>query len=203
MGFKLRATATKEDRSEISSTLLMGLSSSEAQSVLHRLLEQRPDLRQIAEALSERVLTGISFEEVAHEVEHAIEGVSSDDLGSRAGRHEWGYTEPTEAAWELFDEAITPFVADMTRYLELGVYGAAFEVCKGVVLGLYRAHIGRGTDVLEYAPDFPLESATDAAELWRTKSGDRATKSVPTADRLREFAEEHLPDWSSLLERRM
>lgn len=44
-----------------------------------------------------------------------------DDLNARAGRHEWGYVEPTEAAWEILEETVEPFREDMKRHLDLGL----------------------------------------------------------------------------------
>ncbi|MCH8242359.1 MAG: hypothetical protein IH897_07095 [Planctomycetes bacterium] len=90
-----------------------------------------------------------------------------DELGSRAGKHSWGYTSPTEAAWELLEERVSPFIEDMKRQLELGLDAEALEMCKGVVLGLYRVRNEQGDDVLQWAPDFPAETAAHAVTTWR------------------------------------
>jgi len=36
-----------------------------------------------------------------------------DDLNARAGKTRYGYAEPSDAAWELFEEALDPFVNEM------------------------------------------------------------------------------------------
>src|SRR2546430_8612475 len=37
------------------------------------------------------------------------------DLNARAGSHEWGYVEPSEAAWEILEETVEPVLDDMKR----------------------------------------------------------------------------------------
>jgi hypothetical protein len=49
------------------------------------------------------LLGEVSFEDVGCEIEGATPALDLDDLNSRAGRHRWGYEDPTEAAWELLE----------------------------------------------------------------------------------------------------
>lgn len=94
------------------------------------------------------LLSEVSFEFVADDVEQALRSLDLDDLGSRAGRHRGGYTSPTEATWELLQEAVDPYLSDMKRQMELGLEMEALEICKGVVLGLYRIRGTRGDESL-------------------------------------------------------
>src|SRR5712692_9040854 len=100
--------------------LLDELQPGEAALVLRRLLASHPELLSEAEAISRSTLGDVSFESIASEVEDSIRQLDLDDLNGRAGRHSWGYTEPSEAAWELLEEAVEPFVGDMKRHLVLG-----------------------------------------------------------------------------------
>ncbi len=69
-----------------------------------------------------------------------------------------GYVEPDQAAQDLLEEAVDPFVEDMKGQIRRGLGPEALEVCKGIVLGLYRVHKTR-TELAEYAPEFPEEHA--------------------------------------------
>lgn len=71
-----------------------------------------------------------------------------DILNARTGRHRWGYTDPSEAAWEILEEAVEPYVSEMKRLLERGMAEAAAKTCRGIVLGLYRARGKNPTGVL-------------------------------------------------------
>lgn len=148
----------------------------EAETVLHRLLAAHPELRAEAEQTARSLMGEVSFESIAEEVEDAVGALDLDDLNSRAGRHEWGYTEPTEAAWELLEKAVGPFLEDMKRQMELGLATEALEICKGVVLRLYRLRDRKEDAFLGWASDFPEEAAADPVSAWAPGSarGDLA-----------------------------
>jgi hypothetical protein len=173
----------------------------EATAVLRHLLEVHPELAGEAEEIARALLQRVEYEDVAAEIEDEIRALDYADLNARAGRHEWGYLEPTEAAWEILEEALEPFREDMKRHLELGLETEALEICKGLVLGCYRLSERAGGDVLGWAPDFPGEAAGHALEVWYTGSDDpknrKGRKKLPPlpADFL-----QLVPKWISLIE---
>ena len=173
----------------------------EATAVLRHLLEVHPELAGEAEEIARALLQRVEYEDVAAEIEDEIRALDYADLNARAGRHEWGYLEPTEAAWEILEEALEPFREDMKRHLELGLETEALEICKGLVLGCYRLSERAGGDVLGWAPDFPGEAAGHALEVWYTGSDDpknrKGRKKRPPlpADFL-----QLVPKWISLIE---
>ena len=181
--------------------LLDELQPGEAALVLRRLLAVHPELLSEAEEISRSTLGDVSFESIASEVEDAIRQFNLDDLDGRAGRHSWGYTEPTEAAWELLEEAVEPFVEDMKRHLGLGLHGEAFEICKGIVLGLYQCRDASGDEFLGWAEDFPAEAAGNAVDDWISAGKPGASGSQPGPNRValfRKFVDEYAPEWQRI-----
>ncbi len=173
----------------------------EATDVLRRILAAHPDLRAEAEKHARSLLGEASFEVIAGEVEDVVRAFDLDDLNGRAGRHEWGYVEPTEAAWEILEEAVEPFVSDMKRQIELGLESEALEFCKGVVLGLYRAEHGKEGELAQWAPDFPAEAAGNTIQIWLTgdllkKAARRPGLAIP-----QEFVERFVPEWRDMIGR--
>ena len=144
----------------------------EAAVVLQHLLEAHPELSSEAEEMARSLLHQVDYEELAAEIEDEIRALDYDDLNARAGSHEWGYVEPSEAAEEILEETLAPFVEDLKRHVELGLEAEALEICKGVVLGCYRLSEREGGDVLGWAPDFPGEAAGNALEVWYRGAGD-------------------------------
>lgn len=69
-----------------------------------------------------------------------------------------------EAAWELLEEALQPFIDEMTRYVELTMEKQALEMCQGILLGLYRLRDAEDHEVLQWAADFPFEAASRVAK---------------------------------------
>lgn len=190
-------------KSERGHDVIDSLKPEESVQVLRRLLSLHPDLRAEAEQITGALLGTVSFEDTADAVEDAVTQFGLDDLNERAGAHSWGYTEPTEAAWELLDEAMEPFMEDMKRYLDLGLEKEALEVCKGIVLGLYQIRDRTADEFLGWAPDFPAEAATNALQCWLCGGGRKpADKSATTKRRVfpRDFIGVHVPEWREMLE---
>lgn len=136
------------------------LDPTEKAAVLDELLRLRPELREEAERVARDHMIDTDVERVAEAVAWELQHLSSDELVGRAGKHRWGYVEPTEAAWELLEEAVDAIDREVERMLRLDMVGPALDTALGVIAGLYRC---RGCDdgdlLLSWAPDFPLEQA--------------------------------------------
>jgi hypothetical protein len=196
-----RTARTRTRRSSSPCPVLERLEADEARGVLDRLLAAHPDLRLEAEQAARSLLSQVSFESVADDVEQTLRSLDLDDLGSRAGRHRGGYTSPTEAAWELLQEAVDPFLADMKRQMELGLEREALEVCKGVLLGLYRIRDTRGDELLGWAEDFPAEAAAQAVRELAGRRNPKTTKATPMPRPDGAFIDRHVPEWRELITR--
>lgn len=200
MGNKKRGAG----QSKANATVLDRLKSDETADVLRRLLAAHPDLADEAERMATAVLGAVTFEDVASDVEEAVRAPDLDELQGRAGRHEWGYVGPTEEAWEILDEAVQPFVDDIKRHIELGLEAEALEICKGVLLGLYRLEYEQSEGILEYADDFPAEAAGDTIETWWTggrKGPARAGEGRKRPVFPQEFMERFVPRWRDMIAR--
>jgi hypothetical protein len=178
---KPRTTRAKYDCLEV-------LTGDEAQIVLKDLLSSRPDLISDARRAANALLATVSLVDVAAEVFDALQELDLDDLD--AGPRPGGYVEPSEAAWNAIERVATPYLHDLERRVKLRHEDQALEVCKGIVLGFYRAE-HRGFELLEYAEDSPAELASHAVEIWRRR---RRHYTFP-----RNFVEKYTPNWAWLV----
>lgn len=201
---QMRNAKDSTGRSRKKPSPLDGLKPEEANDLLRRLLAAHPDLVDEAERTARSLLGAVTFEGIADEVEAAVRALHIADLNRRAGRHQWGYVEPTEAAWDILEEALEPFIKDMKRRIKLGLEAEALEICKGVLLGLYRLEHGKSSEVVEWVPDFPAETAGWGLEIWW--AGDDGTgKRVRASGRRsrppfpQDFVNRCLPEWGELI----
>lgn len=119
--------------------LLDALDAAETRRVLVALLDAHPELVAEATALAEAQLGEVTVEDVAEDVGFALGQLQVEDIWQRAGTQPDGeYVDPTDAAWELVEEAAAPFFEDLERRLGLGRSAEAMAVCQGILLGLYR-----------------------------------------------------------------
>lgn len=185
--------------------MLDRLDSEEAAAVLRRLLVAHPEFVSETEGIARSLLRGETYAAIADQIEEAVQALDMTDLNARAGAHEWGYVEPSEAAWEILEEVVEPFVADIERRIALGLEDAALQLCQGVVLGLYRVERGKGGELAQWAPDFFAEAAGGAINAWRTGSRTGTTAGgVARRNRARfprEFVGRFLPEWQDMIRR--
>ena len=183
--------------------LLDRLKPGEAATVFRRLLKAHPDLSSEADEIARSLLRQLEYEDVAAEIEDEIRALDYEDLNARAGSHEWGYVEPSEAAWEILEETVEPVLDDMKRHIELGLEAEALEICKGMGLGLYRLSEREGGDVLGWAPDFPAEAAGNALEFWHAGAGVPKSREVRQKTRppLPQDFLSMVPKWIPMIER--
>jgi hypothetical protein len=169
---------------------LDALTSAEKGELLGELLAARPELREQAEALVERRLVDEDRSAVAAELEYGLRRHDIDELTGRAGYHPGtGYVDPGEAADEILDEALQPFLDDLARRGELGMTAAVAELAVGILCGLYACRDASSESLLEYSPDYPIERAADVVGRC-AKLGIE----LPVDDLL-----ELVPEWSRLL----
>jgi len=164
------------------------LTGDEARTVLHELLSSRSDLIPDARRAANALLARVSFADVAADVFAALLALDLDDLD--AGPRPGGYVEPSEAAREVIEKVVTPYFHDLKRRVKLGHEDEAVELCKGIVVGLYRAE-HRGFELLEYSEDSPSELAGQAVEIWRRR---RRNYTFP-----RDFVQKFTPKWEWLV----
>jgi len=142
----------------------------ESARVLSSLADCQPELACKARQIARSVAEDVDLEVVVEEVEWVLRRPDLDDLQGRAGRTRWGYVDPADAAWELLDEALAPFLDEMKRDIELGFKKAATSICAGIILGLYRCREGGSGLALNWAPDFPAETAKKAMAILARES---------------------------------
>lgn len=171
-------------------TAFDALDPSERGAVLADLLAERPELRDDVERLAAARLRTTSADAVAGDVGWELESIELEDLAGRAGRQPGrGYVHETEAAYELVEEALQPFVDDMLRRARLDMTEAAAAVALGIIAGLYACRDAPDGTVVAYAgPDTPWELADWVASEAR-KAG------VPLAS---ETVEDACPHWAPL-----
>jgi hypothetical protein len=117
---------------------LESLSAVERASILSALLQAHPELLAEAEVLAAGFLSQEDRHAVAEDVADELRALHLSQLADRAGP-QWGggYVDPNEAADEMLDEVVQPYLEDLERRARIGAVQAAQEIGLGVLLGLY------------------------------------------------------------------
>lgn len=155
--------------------VLAALATEEKAAVLDQLTAADPGIETSAAEVAMSKLVDMSVDDVAGRVEDALRALDQDDLAARAGPTRYGYTEPTQAAWELLEEALEPWLEDIGRRAGLGFVDAAIVIAIGSITAL-RSVEGCDHDqlLLSWAPDFPAEGVSSVCDALRRAGIDPA-----------------------------
>jgi hypothetical protein len=177
-------------RKSRATSALAAMSIGEKATVLDELLATRPDLQALAETHAARLMSNEDRSAVASDVADALQSLDIEELNGHAGyRPGRGYVHPVEAADEILDEALQPFLDDLERRAALGMTAATVELAMGILLGLYACRDGASETVLEYSPDYPAERAAQVVDQCA-----RLGIVLPSAELL-----DLVPAWDALL----
>ncbi|MCP4960301.1 MAG: hypothetical protein GY925_13665 [Actinomycetia bacterium] len=134
----------------------------EKNTVLEQLLAAHLDLIDEAEGLASGLLSSASAEQIAHELAHQLGSLGFEELPGRAGRIPGrGYVNETDAAWELLEEALDPFLTDIRRRAVLGFAQAAAAIAGGAIAGLDRLREAPDGQLIALAGEDAVDTLTE------------------------------------------
>lgn len=172
--------------------------------MLTRLIEAHPELLAEAAALADTQLAAVDSDNVADEIADAFGALCVEDIWERSGARAHGeYVEPSEAAWDLIEETLAPFLAELERRVALARGADATAYCRGALLRLYRVGHGDGEFLQGHAPDAIEEAAGSMLDAWKklrprnARTWDRRRES----ESMSQFFSRELPEWESFLKR--
>lgn len=148
-------------------TIINNLSQSEAQTILHALVADVPGLTQRITVLASEQLTAVDMEAIAAEVYTDLDALTREEVWDRASNTHHGYVEPNEAADEMIDEVIMPWLAEITRYQTMGLQMEATLTCMGVLQGIYQFTIESSNPFKEWTGDSLPMFAEKVVRTWR------------------------------------
>ena len=158
-------------RSEMT-RFIQNLNADEASQVLRDLLSDSPDLTKKVYEIALKVAGDVEADAIMENVFHELDMLDMDDLNGRAGRTRYGYVEPHDAAWELFEEALNPFIDEMRKNQRRTLPAAAKTYCIGIIKGLWKYKEESISDLKDWVEDAPGEYVETVVEEWKKGNPD-------------------------------
>jgi len=151
-------------------SFLQGLNADEASQVLRVLLEDSPDLLKKAYEIAIKVVGDVDAEKISNDVFCELDSLDVDVLSGRSGRTRYGYVDPADASWEMFEEALDPFIHEMKKNQQRAQPAVAKAYCIGIINGLRAYEEGSRSEFADWVTDAPGEYIDTVVEEW--KKGD-------------------------------
>ncbi|HYS49891.1 MAG TPA: hypothetical protein VEM36_14065 [Xanthobacteraceae bacterium] len=170
------------------------LTPDQALQIVERLTRKGGKIREAVVTEAMNILTEIDVAETADEVFNGLGSIDVQECWDRSGSSRDGYTSPDEAAAEIIDEELQPFLDQIERYHELRMFEQEAAYCMAVILGIYRYERESKSEFTAWSADVPSECAGFLLDNWRKRNRDPAR-----LDAMHEFIRERCPEWAKWL----
>ena len=118
--------------------ILDEISAEDALTILRLLAKEDPKLANRIEQIAIEYLSDVDIEDLASQVYFDLDSIEVEEVWDRSGRTRNGYVEPTEMAFQMFEDALDPFIEEMKKYQKLSMFAEAKEYCIGILKGICR-----------------------------------------------------------------
>jgi len=146
---------------------IQSLSADEASQVFRDMLGNDPLLLKQAYETALMIVKDVDVDDIMNDVFCSLEGLDVDDLSGRSGRTRHGYTDPSDASWQMFEEELEPFINEMKKSQERGFPGVAKIYCIGIVKGLLLYDKKSCSDFYDWVQDAPGEYIDTVIDEWK------------------------------------
>lgn len=166
------------------------LSPDDALSILKTLADADEQIaRRIAE-IAVDYLSKVDLEKEAGVLYDELNLLEVEEVWDRAGSTRHGYVEPHEAAYEMVEEVIEPYLEQLKKYHKLGMNTEANRMCMGLLLGLYEFERESTSEFKNWAPDASSVFAWEAVDVWKAGPPNRADVAA-----VKTFIKDELGGW--------
>ena len=166
-----------------------GVTRTNAYKILQELTNRNARLSRRAEELAHKYTAkrkSVNPDLVAKHVFDDLDCLDVDDLYKESGRTGYGYVDPNEHSWEMFDEAMKPYVEKMRKYQESSMREEAKLQCMGILRGLYKFENESTTEFTDWIEDTPGEKFDEVFNEWK-----KWNKNPKDLEEMKEFVREY------------
>jgi hypothetical protein len=165
------------------------ISPNEALEIIRRLAKTDKVLKEKIVELAENLIRAVDVDEVCECVFDALDCIDVHELWDRAGPNRDGYTSPEEMSFEMFEEAIAPYIKEMHRLFDLKMHREAKLYCMGILKGIYQYEADSGSKFKDWATDIPGETFGSILRSWGKNS------KIKDKNEMKNYIHEECPDW--------
>jgi len=170
------------------------LTPEQALQIIRRLAEKGGAIREALVAEANGLLTHVDRDDLAQQVFDILDEIDVQDCWNRAGGSRDDYVGPDDAAAEIFEEQLQPYVDQLKRYHDLDMPEQEAAYCEGVILGVYRYEKESKSEFRAWSEDVPSECAGYLLDNWRERNRETARLNA-----MHEFIRERCPEWAKWL----
>ena len=159
--------------------------------ILQTLAKEDKEIAKRIKQLAMEYLSDVDVKGIADEVYSALDCIDVHDLWDNAGPTRDGYVDVTELAWEMFEEALEPFLKELKKYQKLSMPTEAKYKCMGILQGIYRFEKESNSEFKDWAVDAPGENFSAVLDEWRD-----GCESPEDLQEMEQFIQDNCSKWA-------
>ncbi|MCL4378259.1 MAG: hypothetical protein M1409_07770 [Actinobacteria bacterium] len=158
--------------------------------ILKRLAEEDVSLLKKIEHAASEYFKEVIVEDIADEVFWELDSLEVEDVWDQSGSTSFGYVDPGEKAWEMFEDAIEPYLDELIKRQDLEMDEEAKKYCMGILKGIYKFEKESENEFKDWAVDAPEQNFEEVFDKWK-----KHCTNPDEIKEMKEFIGKNFPDW--------
>jgi uncharacterized membrane-anchored protein YjiN (DUF445 family) len=168
------------------------ITSEHALSVLKKLTNEDKKIAKRIQQIITHLISSVEPEEVAGEIASELDSIEVEDLWDSSGSTRGGYVDTYEMAYEMVEDALSPFLDRLNEYKALSMEKEAKLFCMGIIRGLYLFNTESDTQFRKWAEDVAGNVFEGLLITWEKEFNDKKYLTD-----IKQYIEESCQEWFS------
>lgn len=147
--------------------IIQSLSPDDALNILNILIKEDRSLEEKVYQIAMQIFNDVDTEDITSDVYNELDMIDVEELWQRSGKTRYGYVDPSEESWVMFEEVLAPFIDEMKKHQKLATPSLAKKYCIGIIQGIQEFEKESNSDFKDWAVDAPSEYAQDVFNEWK------------------------------------
>ena len=177
-------------RTTINKQVLDKVGTEHANEILQRLADEDAKISKRIQELALEYLTDVDPDGISEDIFYDLNILDVEDVWNNSGSTRYGYVDPNELAFEMFEEVLEPYIDDLRKCQKLSMDEKAKLHCMGILKGIDQFEREGTTEFKDWAVDAPYENFMKVFEEWREEN-----KNPKNLEEMDEFIKKNFPKW--------
>jgi hypothetical protein len=170
--------------------ILESISAVDGLVILKKLAREDTALLKRIENTAIEIFREVMIEDVADEVFCDLDSLEVEEIWDSSGATRDGYVDPVDKAWEMFENAIEPYLEELKKCQGLKLSKEAKKHCLGILKGIYKFEKESGSEYKDWAADVPDGIFENVFNEWKKHCTDQND-----IEEVKNFIKKNFLDW--------
>jgi hypothetical protein len=162
----------------------------DAFAILGILAREDTSIAKRIEKIAIEQLREIDVDDITSQLYFELDSIPVEDVWDNSGSTRYGYVEPNGLAWEMFEEALEPFLEELKKYQGLSMDVEAKKCCMDILKGIYKFEEESNSEYKDWAVDAPKDFFRSVLSDWK-----KGCKNKEDVQEIEEFAKKNFRGW--------